>query len=1145
MTRNVISLTTRNVPDAGLALTTTEIGAWLEGLELAEYASVFQAEKISLENLADLTDADLRELGLPLGPRKSIIRAASQRDWDHTPTGEPASHLPDPEPKTQDPGAISASAERRQITVMFCDLVGSTELSATLDPEDLREVMTSYQRAAGAVVTRYEGHVAQYLGDGLMVYFGWPQAHEDDPERAVRAGLEIVETIKSLESPTNLSVRIGIATGPVVVGETGDGGPSVSNTAVGETPNLAARIQGLAEVNTVAIAPQVRRLVAGAFELDSFGKQDLKGITDLVEVFRVIGEAPTESRFEAQSTGGLTPFVGREPDIGMLLERWEQAKDGEGQVVLLKGEAGIGKSRVAQVFRERVAEEPHVRLRYQCSPYHTNSAFYPITRQFERAAGFVREDTPEQELAKMEVALETGTSDVAVVAPLFAAMLSLPVERYRPLNLSPQRQKEKIIEALADQVDGLAKNRPVLMILEDAQWIDPTTQDAFDLVVGRAYENRVLLIVVCRPEYEPPWVGQSHVTQHSLGRLSRRQATSMADRVAGGKQFPKQVLEQIIAKTDGVPLFVEELTKTVIESSLLHELSDRYELDGPLPPLAIPATLQDSLMARLDRLAQVKEIAQIGAVVGREISYELLAEVAQLGEPALLDALDQLVASQLMFQRGAPPNATYTFKNALIQDVAYASLLKGRRQQIHARIGEILETKFPDVVKTHPETLAGHFAGAGLAEMAALQWLEAGRRAAQRSAHVEATAHFRSGVDEILALPEDAKRHEQELDLQTTLGMSLIATKGPGSPETRDTYARAQVLCDKLGDRERVFPVLYGQAALNYIKGEIVQCLDANMEFLRLAQQSDNEALILTGHRIVGTTNQMLGNFASSREHLETAIDLYRPDEHRTLALEYGHDPLATGNAVLSVVSWALGYPDKSRVLIDQAVALATELRHPHTLAIVLSCAGWVGHLLRDASSAREHSHALMTLSNDNQFPVWLETAKVMSGWATAAEGDPSEGLAQAEDGLNGYQALGGMLTRPFLFSLLAKIHAGNGEMQKALHWVDKALTVAQESRECWWLSELLRAKGTYLVAMSGAGSDKAEESLLSAIECAKSQQARLLELRSAISLARLLRSQGRNRGAHDLLAPVYNWFTEGFDTVDLKEAKVLLEELK
>jgi class 3 adenylate cyclase len=718
-----------------------DIAEWLRGLGLERYTQAFQDAEVTTEVLAELTEADLRELGLPLGPRKIVLKAIEA-------LADPPTTDLLPEEAREEVGsktvASSVEAGRRQLTVMFVDLVGSTALSSRLDPEEMGELIRNYQNTVAGEITRFEGHIAKFLGDGVLAYFGWPRAHEDEAERAARAGLSLTAAVAALAAPGGgaLAARVGIATGLVVVGHLVGEEEARERAVVGETPNLAARLQGVAEPGRVVVAEATRRLLGDLFAYRDLGALRLKGFAEPVRVWSILGEGAAESRFDARHAS-TTALVGRDQELALLLDRWERAKDSEGQVVLLAGEPGIGKSRLVHALRERLGSEPRTPLRHYCSPYHTNSAFYPVIGLLERAAGLQRGEPSERQLDKLETMLALAVENVQESAPLLADLLAIPTgERYRPLALSPQHKKERIFQALLDQVAGLASRQPVLALYEDVHWIDPTTLELLGRVVDRVQRLPVLAVITFRPEFAPPWTGHGHVTTLSLSRLGRRQGAAVVERVTGGKRLPDEVLEQILAKTDGVPLFVEELTKTVLESGLLEDTGECYELTGPLPPLAIPATLQDSLMARLDRLAPVKELAQMAACIGREFSHELLAAVASLGENALGDALAQLLAAELIFRRGAPPKVGYSFKHALVQDVAHESLLKSRRQQIHARIAAVLEEGFPTVAETEPETLAQHLTEAGLADRAVGYWLRAGRNAAERSANLEAISHL-------------------------------------------------------------------------------------------------------------------------------------------------------------------------------------------------------------------------------------------------------------------------------------------------------------------------------------------------------------------------------------------------------------------
>src|SRR5918992_1372858 len=756
------------------------------------------------------------------------------------------------------PGAPrSADAERRQLTVLFCDLVDSTGLARQLDPEELRQVVQAYQATCAKVIARFEGHIAQYLGDGLLVYFGYPLAHEDDAQRAVRAGLGIVEAMGQLhtalgpEREVHLAVRLGIHTGLVVVGDVGDGSRQ-EQLALGETPNVAARLQGLAAPNTLVISAATFQLLGGFFACQPLGTPLLKGLAQPLAVYRVLYESMARSRLEAASSTGWTPLVGREQEIGVLLERWAQVKDGLGQVVLLSGEAGIGKSRLVQVLTDQVAAEPRAWLTpCQCSPCHQHTALHPLIDLLERVVlCFDREESPQQKVGKLEGFLVQYGLPLAEAVPLFAALLSLPLPAdYAPVLVSPEQQKQQTLHALLTILLRIAAQRPMLFVMEDLHWVDPSTLELLSLLVDQGPTARILTLFTCPPDFPPPWTGRAHLTQLTVNRLPQRQAVEVIRQVAHGKVLPPEVVEQIVAKTDGVPLFVEELTKMVLESGLLEERDERYELTGPLPPLAIPATLHDSLMARLDRLITVKSIAQLGATLGREFSYALLQAVSLWDEATLRRGLQQLLEAEFLYQRGLPPQATYLFKHALIQEAAYQSLLRSTRQRHHQRIAQVLESRFPELGDTQPELLAHHYTEAGLSEQAMSYWQQAGQRAIERSAHVEAVAHLAKGLKVLQTLPDTPERAQQELVLQTTLGPALMATKGFAAPEVERVYARARELCRHMADTPQLFPVLWGLWLFYEVRGELQTARELAEQLLSLAQCQQDPAPLLHAYR--------------------------------------------------------------------------------------------------------------------------------------------------------------------------------------------------------------------------------------------------------------------------------------------------------
>jgi class 3 adenylate cyclase/predicted ATPase len=1116
-----------------------DMAAWLRELGLERYEPAFRDNEIDWEVLPELTEADLEKIGLPLGTRKKLLKAIAQLP------GKTIAPSPEAAPP---PRPVRPEAERRQLTVLFCDLVGSTELSARLDPEEMREVIGTYQAHVAEVVRRWDGHVAKYMGDGALAYFGWPQAHEDGAERAVRAGLELVQTIAALRPATSsaLQVRIGIATGDVVVGDLGSQEASDKDAVVGETPNLASRLQSLAEPGSVVISQATRRLVGAVFELDDLGPQRLKGFAEPLAVWRVSGESKAEGRFEARHRTGLTPLVGRDEELSLLLRRWKQVKDGERQVVLLSGEPGIGKSRLVREVRERLAGEPHIRLLYQCSPHHTTSPLHPVIEQLEHAAGFERDDPPEAKLDKLEALLARGTDRLDEAVPLIAALLSIPIgDRYTLPELTPERQKQRTMEMLADQLDGLTAGQPVLMVYEDTHWIDPSTLELLGLVTERIRGLPVLGIITFRPEFQPPWSAQPYVSTLALTRLGRREGAAMVDQVVGDKALPDEVAAQIIAKTDGVPLFVEELTKTVLESGLLRDAGNRWELAGALPPLAIPATLHDSLLARLDRLVPVKEVAQIGAALGREFSHALLATVADRPEPELRGALDQLVASELMFRRGVPPEATYSFKHALVQDAAYGTLLKSRRQQLHARIAQVLEEQFPEAAESQPELLAHHCTEAGFIKQAVDYGYKAGRQAMARSAMVEAAKQLTQALDLLAGLPPSLDRDHKELDLQIALGASLIATKGWTVPEVERTYARARELCTGEDQTPQLLAAMYGLFLHHLHWSNKHVALQIAGELLRLAEREQDVAARAVGHRCMSVSLLFHGELLPALTHIERSLALYNRVS-RTLPMHLaGPDIRVVCLLFTALILLLQGYLDRAVVRSREALTAAYDLDHAFTTSNALYLTCWLHQVHGEPRVVEERARALMELATERGLSAWLEDGTVLHGWAVAEGGDAERGIAQLRRGLAAKEAIGVQQHTPSFLGLLAELQLGIKNPREALDVLDEALARVNQLQERWFEAHLLRLKGQALLVLSPEHPAEAETCYQQALAVARKQGARLWELRAAVSLARLWAAQGRGREGYELLAPVYGWFTEGFDTADLKEAKALLDELQ
>jgi class 3 adenylate cyclase len=791
------------VLDIASVVTMQQITDWLNSIGLGQYAQRFAENGIDLSVARDLTDHDLEKLGVLFGHRRKLLHSIDELKRTAC-AGE---------------SARRNEGERRQLTVMFCDLVGSTALSTRFDPEDMRELIGIYQAACADVIDKYDGFIARFLGDGILAYFGYPRAHEDDAERAVRAGLEIVTSVGRLETCAQepLNVRIGIATG--LVGFIGKDA-SKEQPVVGETPNLAARLQGVAEPGMVAVATSTRRLLGGLFRLRALGRQHVKGFVEPVAAWAVEGVAPLESRFEAVRAACSTGFVGRKEEMAFVLARQQLAWRGQGQVVLISGEPGIGKSRIAAAFGEKIASAPHRRLRYQCSPYHADSSLYPFIGQLERASGFGSEDLPGQKLDKLAAMLAIGIPQVVPVMPLFGALLSIPTgERYPPLRLSPAQQRRQTFTALLNQLEGLARQHPLLIVFEDMQWADASTLELLDLIVERIKELPILMLMTFRPEFEPPWTDQTNVSVLTLERLDREDAGAIVQQVTGGRPLPKDIMEQIIARTDGIPLFVEELTKTVLESGLVADEAEGYRLKGPLRPFAVPVTLQDSLMARLDRLAPVKEVAQIGAAIGRQFSYMLLRVVTGSDDVALTAALEQLEQAGLVFRYGTQD---YRFKHALVQDAAYESLLKSQRQVLHKRIAETIRDQFPAIVKTEPEVIAHHFSQAKMSEAACEWWSQAGRQALQHSAFAEAIAHLRKAVTIADTLPLEPTSRMKRLHLQTAYSAALHGGLGYGAPETEAAWARARELATNIKGSVELLQIRFGLFVGTFVRGQLI-----------------------------------------------------------------------------------------------------------------------------------------------------------------------------------------------------------------------------------------------------------------------------------------------------------------------------------
>ncbi len=1012
-------------------------------------------------------------------------------------------------------------------------------------------MVRAYQRVCTEVITRFDGHVAQLLGDGLLVYFGYPVAHEDDAQRAVRTGLGILAAMGDLnqrlhrERGIQLGVHIGIHTGLVVVGEMGGAGRQ-EQLALGEVPNIAARIQGLAAPNTLVISDATSRLVQGYFDCQDLGAQALRGVPASMHIYHVLSESGATSRLDVAQPRGLTPLVGRESEATLLQERWQQAKSGQGQVVLLSGEAGIGKSRLVQVLKDQVANEPHVRWECRSTEYSQNTALFPLVDLFQRLLRFQAEDTPDEKLGKLEAALSQYRLPLEESVQLFAPLLSLPIpeDTYPPLQLSPQRQRQKALETIVAILLELAEAQPVLFILEDLHWTDPTTLELLNLLIDQIPTASMLVLLTCRPTFQPSWSHKSYLSEVTVNRLSPTQVEQIVTGMTDGKTLPQEVLAQIVEKTDGVPLFVEEMTKAILESGQLKARDGHYDLTGSFSTFAIPATLQDSLMARLDRLVTAKAVAQYAAVIGRHFAYDLLSMVSQLDDTTLQRELGRLVEAEIVYQRGMPPQSTYVFKHALIQDTAYESLLKSTRQQYHQRIAHVLEAQFPAIVDQQPELLAYHCTEAGLIEQAVGYWQKAGHIAVQRSAHVEAISHLTIGLALLQTLPETPDCVQQEVDMHIALGASLIATKSAAAPEVEQIYARARQLCEHLEAPQQFFPVLRGLWNYYFVRAELQTAHTLGEQLLTLAQQAQNRALLSEAHRVMGTTRMWLGDTATAHGHFSQGIALYDAQQHRTSALHYGQDTGVSCRNYAAWTLWFLGYPAQGLARSQEAVTLVQQIDHPFSLCVALSNAAIFHQCRQEGQATQERAEAAIRLATEQGFPLWMAISSILRGWALVQQGHAREGIEQLHQGLIAHRATGSEIGRPYFLVLLAEAHRTMRQPEGGLTVLTEALALMDTTGERWYEPELHRLKGALLLQQGSDNQAEVENCFQQAITIAQNQQAKSIELRTVTSLARLWQQQGKRQEAHDLLGPVYGWFTEGFDTLDLRESKALLDEL-
>jgi len=1119
-----------------------DVGAWLRNLGLGKYESAFIENAIDTDVLPELTEGDLERLGIPLGDRKRLIKAI-KATAGASPSALIASEVVENAPNDYFP---MVAAERRHLTVMICDLVGSTALSARLDPEDMGAVIDAFQATCARITLAFDGFLADFRGDGILAYFGYPRAHEDDAERTVRAGLDIAAAVARLKTPAEepLSVRVGIATGLVVVGDLGGGGALREQTVVGDTPSLAARLQALAEPGTVVVATSTRRLLGDRFRLRDLGLHKVKGIAEPIAAWAVDGMSASESRFEAVHAAGLTDLVGRKDEFDFLLKRQRLAWKGEGQIVLISGEPGIGKSRLAAALEERIADEPHTNLRYQCSPHHANSALYPFIAQLERAAGFKADDTSEQRLDKLEALLAMAASRVQDTAPLFAALLSIPLgDRYPKLALNPAQQRRRTLAALLDQFENLARQKPILLLFEDAQWADATSLELLDLTVERVRQLPVLALFTLRPEFEPPWVGLPNVGTLTLGRLDRDDVESMVTQVTHGRALPTEVMNQIVAKTDGNPLFVEELTKAVLEGDILVKDADGYRLDGPLLPLAIPATLQASLMARLDRLAPVKEIGQIGAAIGREFSYSLMRELVGRDETALKHALTKFERAELVFRRGEPPEAIYSFKHVLVRDAAYESLLKSRRQQLHGQIARTMVDKFPDIVVNQPEIVAHHFTEAGLVEPAIDYWLKAGNLALSRFPNV-AVGHLKEGLKQIPNIDDPVLRNKYELLLQTCLGNSLQATQGWSTDSVKHAYTRALQLSKQGGLDEHALPAVFGLWTWNFLRAALGEAQVLAEYLLNTAEKVDDSVRKVLAHEALGFTLFAQGKFDAAHAELQRSISLCEDSKASVYLDLAAHDPRVHVRSYDSMALWFLGYPDQALRICAEARRYANASQHPYSEAMERTISLRVHQFRGEAVIVAGQVNTAIALCEEHEFVHYLAMALMLRGWASAQQGEFEKGIAEIREGLEKERATGALLFESYSLGLLADACIKNeryGQAFDALHQAQ--LRLDEENSGRFYAAEIYRLLGeTHL--RSNQNLDQAEHYFSKGLKVAREQRAKSFELKLCLSIYDLYEQRQNTDKCRSELGEIYGSFSEGFGTPDLVKAKARLENV-
>lgn len=1039
--------------------------------------------------------------------------------------------------------------ERRQLTVMLCDLVGWTNLSVRLDAEELAEVVQDYRQRCASVIESHGGTVAQYAGDAVLAYFGYPRAYENAAERAVRAALAIVASPGAAAENAGSGVHIGIATGIVVVGDLGaEAGRSPSAaranasdeiSAVGSAPNLAARLQGLARPGTVVVSEQTHRLAGGMFEYEDLGRHTLKGFDEPVRAWRVVAERPVRSRFHALRASALTPLVDRRTELQALRETWHAVRTGRGKAVLLSSEPGVGKSRLAEVTASQITDRHCLRLWYYCAPHLQSTPLAPLVQQLSSVARLTPNDDDDAKLEKLAALLPPEAKAPGEIVALLAHLLGIDYrQRYRRLSLSAQRLKHRLFEGLLQVLATLASRRPVMVVVEDLHWIDPSSSELLGLMIERLQTLPVLAVLTARPEFESDWGRSANLVRRVLPPLDHRDSVAMIEILCGDNAVPAETIDRIADQTDGVPLFIEDLTRDVLEAGAL-----RHAGEGAVAPREspIPATLNDSLMARLDRLGPAKKIAQIGATIGREFSPSLLAKVTRLPEAEVEAQLEQLVASGLLIAPRPGPHQTFKFKHALVRDAAYASLLRKDRAVLHLTIAERLSEEFPEIADSQPEVVALHFEAAKDADRAALYLVRAAELSAKRSGFVEAIAQLARALDLLAAQPESASRLRRELEVYLALGAINAEYRGFSAAACGDAYERALERCRRLGNPPEIFAVLSGVGAFEITRVNFARCRALAEECLALAASQTSRPPFVMGHRLLGGTLFLTGELAAARRHQEAALRYYEeePSLYTGPGALHVQDHKSTALCYLALTLTLLGYVDRGLAAAEQSVSHSRSLGEPHTINFSLCYLAAVHHIRRDTGEALRRATESLELAREQGFATWIGISQMIVGESLVRRGDVQEGLREIASGMQAHTKMEASAYQPFGISLLARSLLGARRLDEALDAANKAVAIAERTGERFYLAELWRLKGEILAQAQRIA--EAEAALEQAIEIAGRQDARLFGLRSAVTLCSLLDAPRRDRVIRDVLEPLCSWFAEDADTADLRDARTLL----